>query len=350
MRFGFYSSERSTLFAWRRLQDEGHEVAIYHAPEDERDEKSPNRLIGKGFVKIVTSIRALCEFVGPGGVIVFDGSKGGEVADKMREKGYLVLCGGTFQHKLEGDREYGMNIAKEAGIVLPPHTGFKTISAAISFVRKHPEKKLYFKSDRSLECDATRNAKTTLGMVQYLQWMRERFGDNIPCMLQEKVEGIALSTGFYYNGTSIVGPLEGTLEHKKYLNGDLGPSTGCIFNVVWFYDTMTPRIARELHLDKIEQIFRREKAPPGLYDINAIIPKGGGAPYFLEWTPRFGYDSEPTAQLLLSGTLAELYYGVASGTLGVLPVLTMKEASALALRLGIPLWTRGAGRDDRYGP
>jgi phosphoribosylamine-glycine ligase len=340
MKFGFYADEGTSLFAWRRLQDEGHDVAVYIPPDH-----GVEATVGDGLVKKVRSPAALGSFVGKNGIIVFDGNKASKDADSFRSSGYIVLNGGSFQHKLENDRSYGIELAREIGIAVPPYKTFNTLSDAARYARSHKEKSYYFKSDKYLESDATRHAKTTQGLVQYLEWLRKRFGNDIPCMLQQEIEGVALSTAWYWNGHAIIGPVEGTIEHKKYLDGDIGPSTGCSMNVVWFYRGL-PKIAEGLHLDKLQEIFRREKAPPGIYDINAVIAKRDGTPYFLEWTPRFGYDSEPTAQLLVSGTLGGLYAGVALGISGTLPV--SMDGAAYSFRLGIPPYPwEFAGKDRK---
>ena len=74
-----------------------------------------------------------------------------------------------------------------------------------------------------------------------------------------------------------------------------------------------PRIAEELKWDAVASFFRHSQAPPGLYDINALISDEDGEAYFLEWTPRFGYDSEPTTQRIFTIELAEFFYKLATG-------------------------------------
>ena len=307
------------------MQDEGHDVSQYILPDNRT---SPVKT-GLGIIPRINTLelQTLRD-----AVIIFDENDSGKLADQLRRSGKKVLNGGMFCTKLERDRSYGITIAKEIGLSIPPYTEFTSISDAQAFVTAHPDKKFYFKSDRYLESDATRAEKTVVGMVGYLEDIKERFGNRISCILQESVSGTALSTAWYWNGTSMVQPIQGTIEHKKYLNGDLGPSTGCQFNVVWFYPD-SRKIGALLHLDRMEEIWRREKAPPGLYDINAIITPGG-EPYFLEWTPRFGYDSEPTAQLLCAN-LATLYAGVVSGKIGELPVVT-GGAAAYGVRVSVP--------------
>lgn len=333
MRFGFLLKDAETLWAWRRLQDEGHEVVVYQPPKADH---SPHKTIhnGDGLVERVTSLKEFTDFVGSKGVIVWEDNCAYELADRLRDSGFNVFGGGTFCKKLEYNRAYGQKLAAAAGVRVPPSTAFGTISEAQAYVKSHPSKTYYFKPDDPLDSDATCSAKTSAGMYLYLGWMKERFGNNIRNVLQEKIEGVALSTAWYWNGKVIVGPIEGTIEHKKYMNDEKGPSTGCCFNVVWFYENPEPYVYEALNLEKVAEVFRKEKAPAGMYDINAIIDEQGQA-WFLEWTPRFGYDSEPTAQLLISD-LGKVYHGMATGTLEELPVTTAESGSAYAFRLSVP--------------
>ena len=129
---------------------------------------------------------------------------------------------------------------------------------------------------------------------------------------------------------AFVGPFEGTYENKKFMNDDVGPSTGCALNAVWFYE-MEPSVATSLGWANLESIFRQHRAPPGLYDINAVIDENGDA-WFLEWTSRLGFDSEPTSACLVSD-LGMLLHGVATG--GALPGFDFDDV-AYAIRLTVP--------------
>ncbi|MGH7748112.1 MAG: hypothetical protein ACREQ5_25640, partial [Candidatus Dormibacteria bacterium] len=146
------------------------------------------------------------------------------------------------------------------------------------------------------------------------------------------IEGVALSTAAWFNGEKFLTPIEGTIEHKKFLNDDLGPATGCSLNVVWFYEDY-PEIAKELHFKALESFLRASRAIPGLYDINSLVGKDGNV-YFLEFTPRFGYDSEPSAQQLLLMDLGDFWYYLTAGMLPESPFDTSR--TAYSVRLTVP--------------
>jgi hypothetical protein len=99
---------------------------------------------------------------------------------------------------------------------------------------------------------------------------------------------------------------------------------------VWFYQEENPRIAQELHWEELTQAFRKYGAAPGLYDVNAVVTADGEV-YFLEWTPRFGYDSEPTSFRMYEDA-GELLRAVALG--GQFP--EPSREIGYAIRLSVP--------------
>lgn len=293
MRVAFYIFEGSSIAWARRLFDEGCDVLVYH-------QLKGSRKVGEGLVPITENKDEWLSWADqdPQTIYFFDCSGAGEFAEDLRKQGKLVIGGGKFMDKLEKDRNWGEELAQKVGILCPPTKKFTSISAATKFLESDPEQEhgdggWAWKSDRFLGSDVTLVSKDTKQILEHLEHVRERFGDSIKCILQEKIKGVAVSTARWFNGTSFVGPYEGTIENKKFMSGNKGPSTGCSLNTVWFYEKET-KLHQELHFDKLEVEFRNNYAPPGLYDVNCILNQKGA--WFLEWTPRLGIDSELTSQ------------------------------------------------------
>lgn len=294
MRFAYHSFDGVTLSWARRLHDEGHEVLFYV----KGDRKNT---IGRGIVNVASSLAQWRAWglMDPSTIYFFDATESGELADQLAKQGCLVVNGGTFQDRLELDRAWGADIATRAGILVPPTYKFGSIAEAISFLQSNPVQQAgdggwAWKPDKDIGTDATLVAKDAETIVDHVQQISRRFGDGLKCILQERIDGVAVSTARWWNGKTWVGPIEGTIENKKLMNDNLGPATGCSLNVVWFYRDEDVRIAQELHFEALAEEFRRVKAPAGLYDINCILDKRGA--WFLEWTPRLGVDSEITSQ------------------------------------------------------
>lgn len=311
MRFAFYIFEGSSIAWARRLYDELGEdsVLVYHQLKD-------NRKVGTGLVPLTESKEEWLAWgeQDPSTIYFFDCSGDGDFAKELQDSGKLVIGSGPFMDKLEKDRDWGAALAEKVGILCPPTKKFTSISAVQKFLETDPEQESgdggwAWKSDRFLGSDVTLVSKDTEEVMEHLEHVKERFGDSIKCILQEKIKGVAVSTARWFNGKSFVGPYEGTIENKKFMNDGKGSSTGCSLNVVWFY-TEESKIHEQLHFDALEAEFRSHSAPPGLYDINTILNKEGA--WFLEWTPRLGIDSELTSQrgiTSLSGFLEALVLG-----------------------------------------
>jgi phosphoribosylamine-glycine ligase len=322
----------------RRMLDEGADVMYYVHPNEAST-------VGDNLVPKTSSMHQLlwwCKqepsiafFLGSGmGKGVHTGAPDKRVpvgADDFRKAGVLVVGGGSFCDRLEHDRLFGEEIAREIGCKLPKTFAFETVSEAIKHVTEHDEDGWFFKSDKYLSADATCGG-TGEPLIRNLERIRKNHGDRIPNIVQEKIEGVALSTACWWNGMTFVRPFEGTIEYKKAYNGNLGPGTGCAANVVWMYRQDAPRIVAQQGWDKLGKIFFSNNAPPGIYDINAIATESGET-YFLEWTPRLGIDSEPTSFRLWNGSSAEILTRLARGTLAEIPVTGQLGYS---VRLGVP--------------
>jgi phosphoribosylamine--glycine ligase len=307
--FAYYSEGAASVSWARRLYDEGHDVLFY----------IPEKVSSKIGENIVPKTQNKEEWLEWGGrstdtIYFFDATGSGELGDTLRKQGKHVIGAGKFMDKLEKDRVFGETLAKKVGITCPPAKSFNSISAVLAHLETDPQQESgdggwAWKSDKYLGSDATIVAKDTEEVKEHLEHVKERFGDNVKCILQEKIKGVAVSTARWFDGRVFVGPFEGTIENKKFMNGDKGPATGCSLNTVWFYPDI-PRVAYELKWMGLESEFRDNDAPPGLYDINAILDKEHA--WFLEWTPRLGIDSELASQrgiTSLSGFLEALVHG-----------------------------------------
>jgi len=309
MRIGIVSHFGYALSFAARLQDEGNEVMLWN---DNATRKGLLR-VGDGLVNKAGGYEELLSYVkeadGPA-LLFFTDSSLGERADDARKSGVHVIGGGKVCDRLEQDRDWGQKIVEDCGVMLPEARDFSTVSDAIEYAHTLGDTEVYWKSDRFLESDATYGAKSGEDLATYLQRIRRKYGNRIRCMVQDKIDGVPVSTAQWFNGKEFVGPVFGTIEHKKYMNDDVGPSTGCSLNAVWTHPEQS-ELAGKLGWPEFAATLRQAEAPPGIYDMNSVVDDDGNA-YFLEHTPRCGYDSEPTAFRLL-GDLTRFLWFVATG-------------------------------------
>jgi phosphoribosylamine--glycine ligase len=330
MRFAMIGAEGPDVSMAARLLDEGHEVKCYCDKGKGRERSDTHAHVGEGILDLEQDYEAFVAWA-EGAVeslVLFTTSGLGDKADELRERGLIVVGGGTFCDRLEKDRLFGQGIAEEAGCRIPSHQDFSSLSQVRTWA-KTLDREVYFKTNKYVSADATRGCDNSEELIRYIQELRDQgVADLTAGMLQDKIPGVALSVGRWWNGRAFVGPWESTIELKAYGNDDFGPSTGCAANAVWF--TEENETAIRCGFENLAALFRENDAPPCLYDINAIIDKDG-QPWFLEWTPRMGYDSEPTSTRLIDDLGAWFWYvGTGQGGSG------FSDELAYAVRLSIP--------------
>jgi|HubBroStandDraft_2_1064218.scaffolds.fasta_scaffold04419_5 phosphoribosylamine-glycine ligase len=309
--FVAFASRWGESLSWAaRLQDEGHTVKVWI-------KEIPFKQNGDGLVsKVATWYELILEakqhaIAGHQVIAFFDFTGMGELADQARKWGIPTVGGGSFMDKLEGDRSFGADFAEEFDMDSPPYQEFGSLDEVIKFAPSLGDVETYLKPDSpDVDKDATSKAKTGELLAKRAAALKKRIGGAGQWVVQQKVEGIALSTARWWNGMKWVGPYEGTIEHKALLNDDLGSATGCSFNAVWFYKESQPEIAKALQWERLAHGFRRHQATPGLYDVNAIVAPGKA--WFLEWTPRLGYYSELASMRLMPDLGAHLW-AIATG-------------------------------------
>lgn len=303
-----------------RLAQEGHIVKVWF-----KERKAKASLRGfKNPTQIQNSRLNLEQY----DLVLADMVGQGDIMEEMRRKGRTVLGGGVFNDAIELDREYGAKIAKTFTQLKQPHTRpCETLEELKEYVDK---------ADRPLVVKPLGNAPTSLTLVSkepknllLKSYIEERGNELVPCIVQDRVEGVEISTEGWFNGKDWVLPFNHTLEKKRFMEGDKGPNTGCMGNVVWV--TEGDKLVSAA-LKPLTPLLRRV-GYVGPIDVNCIVAEDG--PYFLEWTARFGYDAFWALAELVRMPLFDFLWGIAVGTLKQVP---MHQEYAIAVRLSIPPW------------
>lgn len=296
VKFLWYSVKGYSLSLAQRVQAEGNEVKWY---QEKKNGKSKGR-VGEGLIEMANTPR-----VEDGTVVVFDFTGAGKTADAMRSRGVPVVGGSVFADALERNRFYATQLMKVAGIKVPLTMGFTSIQEGLKFVKAHP-KTLVFKPEGTWPAWMTLVGDDNELLAKDMERVGKMEGDSIRFELQEKVEGTEVSIEGWFNGEDwIYHSLTSTLEEKRLLTGSLGPNTGCMGNVVFFYRHARPSLAKAT-LFKLTSHLRRV-GYIGPIDVNT---KGG---YGLEFTPRFGYDAVQVMTELLDMELGKMLSDVARG-------------------------------------
>lgn len=318
-----------------RLMEEGNEVSLLIQEDEAKD-----TLQG-----LVPQVRSLPEGLRRGpDVIVFDMVRNGNLADRIRKTGHTVIGASAFQDKIELDRMFGMDLAKRQGIKVPEYTKFGRAQwkQAAEFAKKN-KKPYVLKPLGNANVELTYVAQDAEDMARFLEWASTTGKIQQDFILQEKVDGIELSTEVWFSNGTPVFPPNGTMEEKKFMAGNVGPNTGCQGSVVWPYPSSEPRIVQQT-IKKLYPALRAMQYT-GCLDINTIVSDDGRA-YFLEFTARFGYSAIYALAEILRDDLGKVLHDCAQGTLKKMDV---RNEFGMAIRLTVPPYPLES-HSESHGP
>lgn len=287
--------------AWQ-VRQEGHDVLMYI---DEDDWAA----IGDGFVPKTRDWKKQVDWAD---VIIFDDVLGwGDVAAKLRKKGKAVVGGTAYTDKLEDDRSFGQQELEKAGVTILPYKEFTDFDDAVAYVRKHPNEYVIKPSGEAQEHKNllfVGQEEDGSDVVRVLTAYKKTWSDTIKVFqLQEKVTGVEVGIGAFFNGHRFLTPININFEHKKLFPGEVGPATGEMGTSMFW---ARPNKLFNQTLKKLERRLSREKYV-GYIDLNCIVNSNGIYP--LEFTSRFGY---PTIHIQTEAFLTprgEFLYNLAHG-------------------------------------
>lgn len=267
------------------LKKEGHHVRVFI-------EDKSQRIYMDNMVDKVDDWEKELKWVGKDGLIVFDGVGFGKLQDELREQGYSVVGGSYGGDRLEKERQYGQKIMAACGIRIVPSANFCNTQDAIKFLKEHKGPWVIKQNghvDKSFNyVGQLESNEDTIGVLKgYFRNNRKECGS---IDLQQKIHGVEIGVGRYFNGQDWVGPLEINIEHKNLMNSDLGPKTFEMGTLTWYDDNEKNKLFQET-LGKMKE-FLRQVNFRGDIDIDCIVNEHGAYP--LEFCPRFGY---PALQL-----------------------------------------------------
>jgi len=265
---------------YAHLAERGHEVRMFVAEADYHD-------VFAGRIAHVSDWRAHLEWireVGRNGIIVFETAHHGAVQDDLRRQGFHVIGGCAFGDRLEGDRDFGQSIMRQAGMRTAVAQHFTDATAAIAYIRARPRR--YVCKHNGHHHPSTRNHVGELpdgSDVIALLKPYVRDGGPADFILMDFIAGVETGVGAYFDGRRFVGPVCLDWEHKRFFPGDQGELTPEMGTVVTyrggdrlFSETVAPMAA-----------LLAEHGYHGYLNLNTIINDEGVWP--LEFTCRFGY-------------------------------------------------------------
>lgn len=330
--FTFLSKQGDSIPLAQRIMQEGHRVQFYINDVDAR-------LAGDGLVEKHREKGVLVSENGRINSKVFEalrsptpdciildmvGDGFGVAADRYRKLGIPVIGGGEWADKIELDRPFGAKVMETTGIGYPMSHVFTDYKKAIAFVKETGDAYVYKPSgnQHTSTTYVAQGPEDLIGMLEYYSAdIHEEFE------LQEKVDGVEVSTECWFNGKEVIG-VNHTMEEKALMEGGKGPKAGCMGSVVWIGSTSS-RLFKE-SLGRLVPLMRKVKYV-GPLDINAIVDEKNF--YGLEFTARFGYDALFVLMEMYKGRINDLLYGCATG---VLKHMSFKSQLGIGIDLAVP--------------
>jgi phosphoribosylamine--glycine ligase len=300
-KFLFVSQEAGSIdLAWE-IRKEGHDVKFCIINKPDKD-------VGDGFVEKVDDWQEHKDWAD---VIVFDYIGFGEIADKLRKAGKIVIGGSSYTDQLENDREFGQAELAAVGVQTLSNWNFTDFDDAIKFVKEHPGRyviKPSEKAQNAKELLFVGNEENGEDVIQVLEHYKKVWSKFIKSFqLQEFASGVEVAIGAFFNGKDFIMPVYVNFEHKKMFPGNIGPSTGEMGTLTYWSQ---PNKLFDSTLKKMKEKLAAS-GYVGYVDLNCMA--NGKGIYPLEFTTRFGY---PTINIQIEGVFSkwsDFLYEIGSG-------------------------------------
>lgn len=303
MKILFISKELLGANLAYRMKQEGHDVKLYIEDKDSR--KCFDYIVPK-----VLSWKKELNWVGKDGLIVFDFIGQGKIQDDLRKKGYKVFGGSELGEKLELDREFGQKIFSEVGMKTVPLKDFKNVEDAIIYANIHRNRWVIKQNNGMKGLSYIGQMKDGSDVISVLKnYLSNKDLNREKITLHERVEGIEIGIGRYFNGNDWVGPIEFNIEHSKFFPGDIGPTTSEMGTVIWYEDDLDNPLYKET-IGRMKDFLKKADFR-GDFEINCIVNESGIYP--LEATARFGSPAVHLQDEIHSSPWGEFLMAVASG-------------------------------------
>ncbi|MFZ2190180.1 MAG: hypothetical protein WA057_02740 [Candidatus Magasanikiibacteriota bacterium] len=262
----------------RLLQDEGNQVKLFIDDKNRSDNF-------ENIIKKCKNWKQELAWVGKDGLIIFDDVGYGKIQDNLREHGFAVFGGNAESDKLEMKRSYAQDVLKDHGLQTLETWDFDNIDDCVNFIKKSKKTWVLKQNDHKLNINTVSQFKDNQDILDVLKLCKTKYKNKVKVItLQEKVEGVEIGVGRFFNGKNWVGPVEINFEHKRLFDGDVGPMTTEMGTLAWL-ETEKDSVLFKKTLSKLKPFLKKIKFR-GDFEINFII--NGQNIYPLEITPRLG--------------------------------------------------------------
>ncbi len=306
------------------LAREGHEVRVFAADP-------PGQRAFGGLIAPVADWRAELGWVGHDGVILFEGVGQGALQDQLRRDGYQVIGGSAAGDRLEQDRSHGQAALAGAGLPTAWTRGFPDPPAALDWLAGNPGCYV-LKYDEPGHNTYVGEHPAGLDVA----FMLRRPDHRGPVLLMERLRGVEVGIGGYFDGTAFLQPACIDFEHKRFFPGDRGEMTGEMGTLASYEGAerlfaatlgrVAPLLAAAGHV--------------GYVNLNLIVDERG--PFPLEFTCRFGNPGFAVLAAMQAAGWGDLLARMARGGGGRFATVPGWAVAVVLTVPPFPAWTADA--------
>ena len=303
-----------------RAQKDGHDVKLCIRQTEK------TRYVARGLVEVVDDLRVWWRWAD----LVFNADNSFYLRDISGLLGHhpVPYMGALDESAAwELDRTVGQQVLKKHGIAVIPSKEFNDYDTAIAHVKTHDVR---FVSKPSGDADKALSyvSKSPADMIYMLERWKKLGKLKSPFILQEFVPGVEMAVGGWFGPGGFNEGWCENFEFKKFMNNDLGVTTGEQGTVLRY--VRTSKLARKV-LAPLEGRLG-EIGYTGYVDVNTIIDDHG-TPWPLEFTMRPGWPTFNIQQCLHEGDCVEWLLDTTSGKD---PRNTVHDRVAVGVVMSIP--------------
>lgn len=242
------------------------------------------------------------------------------IVDYFRNTTKIQIFGPTKQAaQLEGSKIFAKKFMDKYGVATAPFKAFNTIQEGLQYAKIH-NGNLVIKYDGLAAGKGVYVCSSIEEVELALTELNEKYGDEFPFLMEEKIIGDEISIIGFTDGKNIQ-LLQPSQDHKQLLDGDKGPNTGgmgAICPVPFYNDTLITEIRKTIIDPTLKGLQKEAFDYKGIIYFGLMISKTG--PQLLEYNVRFG---DPETEVLLpslKSDLIDLIRACLDGTIDQFPI------------------------------